>query len=127
MITQEISYIMSAYGISVDRRHLLLLSDVMSFKVSVVPFMHTAAHCIASRCVSYTCEPALLYNAPLYQLLHVASYVHAASFDTSCMPFLHTTSTLYCHIAQYCNFTTQCRERFLVSRGLVCPRCESQC
>jgi DNA-directed RNA polymerase III subunit RPC1 len=35
MITQEISYIMSAYGISVDRRHLLLLSDVMSFKVSI--------------------------------------------------------------------------------------------
>jgi RNA polymerase Rpb1, domain 5 len=33
MITEEISYIMSAYGISVDRRHLLLLSDVMSFKV----------------------------------------------------------------------------------------------
>ncbi|KAG5182619.1 RNA polymerase III, largest subunit [Tribonema minus] len=35
-ITEEISYIMSAYGISVDRRHLLLLSDVMSFKGEVL-------------------------------------------------------------------------------------------
>ena len=33
MITDEVSYIMSAYGISLDRRHLMLLSDVMTFKV----------------------------------------------------------------------------------------------
>ncbi len=32
-ITEEISYIMQAYGISIDRRHLWLLADVMTFKV----------------------------------------------------------------------------------------------
>eukprot|EP00607_Mallomonas_marina_P006975 CAMPEP_0182433886 /NCGR_PEP_ID=MMETSP1167-20130531/66125_1 /TAXON_ID=2988 /ORGANISM="Mallomonas Sp, Strain CCMP3275" /LENGTH=427 /DNA_ID=CAMNT_0024623101 /DNA_START=379 /DNA_END=1662 /DNA_ORIENTATION=+ len=32
LIASEISYIMSAYGITVDRRHLMLLSDVMTFK-----------------------------------------------------------------------------------------------
>uniref|UniRef100_A0A7S3JTW6 DNA-directed RNA polymerase subunit n=1 Tax=Aureoumbra lagunensis TaxID=44058 RepID=A0A7S3JTW6_9STRA len=31
-ISSEISYIMRAYGISIDRRHLALLSDVMTFK-----------------------------------------------------------------------------------------------
>ena len=36
MITEEISYIMSAYGISIDRRHLMLLSDVMTFKGEVL-------------------------------------------------------------------------------------------
>ncbi|CAM9997747.1 unnamed protein product, partial [Heterosigma akashiwo] len=33
MIQNEISYIMSAYGIDIDKRHLILLSDVMTFKV----------------------------------------------------------------------------------------------
>jgi DNA-directed RNA polymerase III subunit RPC1 len=32
MIASEIKYIMTAYGITVDRRHLMLLSDVMTFK-----------------------------------------------------------------------------------------------
>ena len=32
LVQSEISYIMSAYGITVDKRHLMLLSDVMSFK-----------------------------------------------------------------------------------------------
>jgi DNA-directed RNA polymerase III subunit RPC1 len=36
MIASEISYIMSAYGITVDRRHLMLLSDVMSFKGEIL-------------------------------------------------------------------------------------------
>jgi DNA-directed RNA polymerase III subunit RPC1 len=36
MISSEIGYIMSAYGITVDRRHLLLLSDVMTFKGEVL-------------------------------------------------------------------------------------------
>ena len=36
MIASEISYIMSAYGITVDRRHLLLLSDVMTFKGEIL-------------------------------------------------------------------------------------------
>jgi DNA-directed RNA polymerase III subunit RPC1 len=36
MISSEISYIMSAYGITVDRRHLLLLSDVMTFKGEIL-------------------------------------------------------------------------------------------
>lgn len=36
MISQEISYIMSAYGITVDRRHLMLLSDVMTFKGEIL-------------------------------------------------------------------------------------------
>ncbi|CAN0198144.1 unnamed protein product, partial [Phaeothamnion confervicola] len=36
MITEEISYIMKAYGITIDRRHLLLLSDVMTFKGEVL-------------------------------------------------------------------------------------------
>ena len=36
MIASEIKYIMSAYGITVDRRHLLLLSDVMTFKGEVL-------------------------------------------------------------------------------------------
>jgi DNA-directed RNA polymerase III subunit RPC1 len=36
MISHEIGYIMSAYGITVDRRHLMLLSDVMSFKGEIL-------------------------------------------------------------------------------------------
>jgi len=36
MISNEIGYIMRAYGITVDRRHLLLLSDVMSFKGEIL-------------------------------------------------------------------------------------------
>jgi DNA-directed RNA polymerase III subunit RPC1 len=35
-ISSEISYIMSAYGIGIDSRHLLLLSDVMTFKGEVL-------------------------------------------------------------------------------------------
>jgi DNA-directed RNA polymerase III subunit RPC1 len=35
-ISYEISYIMNAYGIGIDSRHLLLLSDVMSFKGEVL-------------------------------------------------------------------------------------------
>lgn len=35
-ISSEISYIMNAYGIGIDRRHLLLLSDVMTFKGEVL-------------------------------------------------------------------------------------------
>lgn len=36
MIASEIKYIMQAYGITVDRRHLTLLSDVMTFKGEVL-------------------------------------------------------------------------------------------
>jgi len=36
MIQSEISYIMSAYGIDIDKRHLMLLSDVMTFKGEVL-------------------------------------------------------------------------------------------
>lgn len=36
MISSEIKYIMTAYGITVDRRHLMLLSDVMTFKGEVL-------------------------------------------------------------------------------------------
>eukprot|EP01038_Epipyxis_sp_PR26KG_P008141 gene8141-11020_t len=36
MISSEIKYIMQAYGITVDRRHLMLLSDVMTFKGEVL-------------------------------------------------------------------------------------------
>ncbi len=32
-ISAEILYIMDAYGIHIDCRHLMLLSDVMTFKV----------------------------------------------------------------------------------------------
>ena len=35
-ISGEISYIMNAYGIGIDSRHLLLLSDVMTFKGEVL-------------------------------------------------------------------------------------------
>lgn len=35
-IASEIGYIMSAYGITVDRRHLMLLSDVMTFKGEIL-------------------------------------------------------------------------------------------
>jgi DNA-directed RNA polymerase III subunit RPC1 len=35
-ISSEISYIMGAYGIGIDSRHLLLLSDVMTFKGEVL-------------------------------------------------------------------------------------------
>ena len=35
-ISAEISYIMTAYGIGIDSRHLLLLSDVMTFKGEVL-------------------------------------------------------------------------------------------
>lgn len=35
-ISSEISYIMNAYGIGIDERHLLLLSDVMTFKGEVL-------------------------------------------------------------------------------------------
>mmetsp|Transcript_14938 Transcript_14938/g.17148 ORF Transcript_14938/g.17148 Transcript_14938/m.17148 type:complete len:1480 (-) Transcript_14938:355-4794(-) len=35
-ISSEISYIMNAYGIGIDARHLLLLSDVMTFKGEVL-------------------------------------------------------------------------------------------
>lgn len=33
IIAEEIRYIMKAYGIAIDRRHLMLLADVMTFKV----------------------------------------------------------------------------------------------
>ncbi|KAJ0395349.1 hypothetical protein ATCC90586_007781 [Pythium insidiosum] len=36
LITSEVSYIMSAYGIGIDRRHLMLLSDIMTFKGEVL-------------------------------------------------------------------------------------------
>lgn len=36
MIASEIMFIMTAYGITVDRRHLMLLSDVMTFKGEVL-------------------------------------------------------------------------------------------
>jgi DNA-directed RNA polymerase III subunit RPC1 len=36
IIASEMSYIMSAYGITVDRRHLMLLSDVMTFKGEIL-------------------------------------------------------------------------------------------
>jgi len=35
-VSSEISYIMNAYGIGIDTRHLLLLSDVMTFKGEVL-------------------------------------------------------------------------------------------
>mmetsp|Transcript_38079 Transcript_38079/g.83628 ORF Transcript_38079/g.83628 Transcript_38079/m.83628 type:complete len:570 (-) Transcript_38079:45-1754(-) len=35
-ISAEISYIMTAYGIGIDSRHLLLLSDIMTFKGEVL-------------------------------------------------------------------------------------------
>jgi len=35
-ISNEISFIMSAYGIGIDIRHLLLLSDIMTFKGEVL-------------------------------------------------------------------------------------------
>mmetsp|Transcript_27788 Transcript_27788/g.32419 ORF Transcript_27788/g.32419 Transcript_27788/m.32419 type:complete len:553 (-) Transcript_27788:349-2007(-) len=35
-VSSEISYIMNAYGIGIDKRHLLLLSDVMTFKGEVL-------------------------------------------------------------------------------------------
>jgi DNA-directed RNA polymerase III subunit RPC1 len=35
-VASEISYIMGAYGIGIDSRHLLLLSDVMTFKGEVL-------------------------------------------------------------------------------------------
>ena len=35
-VSSEISYIMNAYGIGIDSRHLLLLSDVMTFKGEVL-------------------------------------------------------------------------------------------
>jgi DNA-directed RNA polymerase III subunit RPC1 len=35
-ISSEISYIMNAYGIGIDHRHLLLLSDIMTFKGQVL-------------------------------------------------------------------------------------------
>jgi len=35
-ISSEISYIMNAYGIGIDIRHLMLLSDVMSFKGEIL-------------------------------------------------------------------------------------------
>lgn len=36
MISSEVNYIMSAYGIGIDRRHLMLLSDIMTFKGEVL-------------------------------------------------------------------------------------------
>jgi DNA-directed RNA polymerase III subunit RPC1 len=36
VIASEISFIMKSYGITVDRRHLMLLSDVMTFKGEVL-------------------------------------------------------------------------------------------
>jgi DNA-directed RNA polymerase III subunit RPC1 len=39
-ISSEISYIMNAYGIGIDCRHLLLLSDVMTFKGDVLGITH---------------------------------------------------------------------------------------
>lgn len=39
IISEEITYIMKAYGISIDRRHLLLLADVMTFKVGAVMYL----------------------------------------------------------------------------------------
>uniref|UniRef100_A0A7S1XTP6 DNA-directed RNA polymerase subunit n=1 Tax=Phaeomonas parva TaxID=124430 RepID=A0A7S1XTP6_9STRA len=36
VIIKEIDYIMASYGISIDKRHLMLLSDVMTFKGEVL-------------------------------------------------------------------------------------------
>ncbi|TMW55051.1 hypothetical protein Poli38472_013813 [Pythium oligandrum] len=36
LIASEVNYIMSAYGIGIDRRHLMLLADVMTFKGEVL-------------------------------------------------------------------------------------------
>ncbi|DBA04436.1 TPA: hypothetical protein N0F65_010032 [Lagenidium giganteum] len=36
LVSSEVSYIMSAYGIGIDRRHLMLLSDIMTFKGEVL-------------------------------------------------------------------------------------------
>lgn len=36
LIANEVSFIMNAYGISLDRRHLTLLSDIMTFKGEVL-------------------------------------------------------------------------------------------
>jgi DNA-directed RNA polymerase III subunit RPC1 len=36
LISSEVNYIMSAYGIGIDRRHLMLLSDIMTFKGEVL-------------------------------------------------------------------------------------------
>ena len=36
MIQNEIEYIMKMYGIDIDRRHMILLSDVMTFKGEVL-------------------------------------------------------------------------------------------
>ena len=36
VISLEIKYIMSQYGIKVDSRHLMLLSDVMTFKGEIL-------------------------------------------------------------------------------------------
>jgi DNA-directed RNA polymerase III subunit RPC1 len=35
-LSSEIKYLVEAYGIAVDRRHLLLLSDVMTFKGEIL-------------------------------------------------------------------------------------------
>ncbi|TYZ65031.1 hypothetical protein PybrP1_003004 [[Pythium] brassicae (nom. inval.)] len=36
LVSSEVNYIMSAYGIGIDRRHLMLLSDIMTFKGEVL-------------------------------------------------------------------------------------------
>lgn len=36
MISEEIKYVMKMYAITVDRRHLMLLSDVMTFKGEIL-------------------------------------------------------------------------------------------
>ena len=37
-IIKEIGYIMGSYGISIDYRHLMLLSEVMTYKGTMVTF-----------------------------------------------------------------------------------------
>lgn len=56
IISEEITYIMKAYGISIDRRHLLLLADVMTFKVRVVVSAHLG---VKTKCaVGYHQQPS---------------------------------------------------------------------
>ena len=40
-IIKEIGYIMGSYGISIDYRHLMLLSEVMTYKGTIVT-LHAA-------------------------------------------------------------------------------------
>ena len=51
-IINEIVYTMVNHGMSIDARHVMLLADLMSFKVGLTPLILLLCHKYCSKCDS---------------------------------------------------------------------------